>query len=106
MRLTDPVARHLPSRLPTLALTVAAVWLVQSFPAQALTVANHDDDAAMVVIIANGEEQAYELAPGETVTDLCKSGCTAIFGNGEEITMTGTETVAIENDAPRITSSN
>lgn len=85
-------------------LLVVAAWGL-TIPAQALTVTNRDQDTTTVTLIANGEEQSYELEPGETLSDVCEAGCIGIFGVGEEVEMTGTETVIIENDRPKIQAS-
>lgn len=85
----------------TFAAFACTLMLVQQ--AQAMSVTNRDDDAAMVTIIQGDQEMMYEVAPGETLGDLCLEGCTAIFGNGEEVSLTGKETIQIEDDKPIIT---
>ena len=87
-------------KLATLVLAGSLVLTAQQ--AHSMTVTNTDPDAAMVTIIVGDEEMMYEVAPGETLSDLCVSGCTAIFGNGEELSLTGRETVLIEQDKPTI----
>ena len=68
----------------------------------ALTLKNQDTTLTTVTIIADDEEQSYEIAPGETISDICMKGCIAIFGDGEEIEMKGTEAVSIEDSIPNI----
>jgi len=83
-------------------LAVIASALLMASQAQAMSVTNRDDDAAMVTIIVGDQEMMYEVAPGETLEDLCNTGCTAIFGNGEELSLSGTETIQIVQDKPNI----
>jgi hypothetical protein len=82
---------------------VAAICLAMMMlphQAQAVMLTNTDEDTATVTVIVGEEEQMYEVAPGETLDSLCIAGCTAIFGNGEEVVLKGNETVRIVQDKP------
>jgi len=81
---------------------IMILCLASGGPVQALTVVNQDERTNMVVIIADGEEQAFELEAGETLVGFCRTGCSAIFGDGEEISLHGSEHITIKQHRPNV----
>ena len=77
----------------------AALVLFSSGVAYGLSLTNRDTLNQEVLVLETGDEEADNivLGPGESLGDLCETGCTITLESGEEMNFQGSEVVSIEN---------
>jgi len=78
-----------------LSLTVAAVLIATSVSAQALTLINRDDTHHTFTIYEEDDEWSVTIQPDQTLTHLCRSGCSIALEHDEERDFDGREIVVI-----------
>lgn len=68
--------------------------------AQALSLTNDDDASyAVTVVTSDDMETTIELAPSQTIDDICMDGCTLNLENGASQEFEGGDAVAIVDGA-------
>ena len=77
-------------------LGLGVLGMIMAAPAQALTIANNDNDPRTVTVKAGSDSTKLVVEPQQTVEPACASGCTLELENGEIYEMRGGEEVAIE----------
>lgn len=88
--------RHLLLAAPVLAIT----WtLVAAQTAQALSITNRDTDE-IAITVSEGESKPVmnlTVKPGETLDNICATGCEISLANGATDTFEGEESILIED---------
>ena len=77
-------------------LSLGVLGMILAVPAQALTIANADDDPRKVIVKAGSDSTELVIEPQKSAEAPCASGCTLELENGEIYEMNGGEQVAIE----------
>lgn len=87
--------RHYLLTAPVLALTGA---LIGAQAAQALSITNRDTSDVTVTVSEGESKPAMNLTvkPGETLDNICATGCEISLANGVTDSFEGEETVLIE----------
>jgi len=80
-----------------LGVGAAALILAVSGQASALSLTNRDASDHTLKITDSAGTSELVVAPEQTLSDLCQSGCQISLGEGEGMDFTGTETVAIQD---------
>jgi hypothetical protein len=83
-------------------LSVAGAVVAASVTAQAVTFTNRDVSERVLEITEGGTDRSITIKPGETLRDVCPTGCSIASDDGESMDFTGTEVVTIEKDGMRI----
>jgi hypothetical protein len=78
-----------------LGLTMVTAVMAASLPALAFTLTNLDGTEHVLTIVVEDDEWDVTIRPNETLSHLCRSGCSIAIGYGEERDFKGNETVVI-----------
>lgn len=80
-------------------LAVASGLLLTASQALALTVTNRDTSEQSLKITETGaqDSRVVVVEPGQTIADLCPSGCEIALSNGASASFDGDEIVNIQN---------
>lgn len=76
-------------------LTVAAALLATSAATHAFTITNWDRAKHIFTILVEDDEWNIIIQPNETLSHLCRSGCSIALGSEEDRDFYGNETVKI-----------
>jgi hypothetical protein len=76
-------------------LTAAAALIATSAAANAFTITNWDTTKHMFTILIEDDEWNITIQPNETLSHLCRSGCSIALGSDEDQDFEGNETVKI-----------
>ncbi len=79
----------------SLLAATAAVVLIVSSPAHALTLTNRDAAARQLTITDEDGSSNFVVEPDQTLNDLCTAGCTIVLEDGSEETFEGDEVLEI-----------
>lgn len=85
-----------------LCLTATAFLIATSMPAQALTLINRDGTHYTFTIFVEDDEWSVTIQPNQTLTHLCRSGCSIAFEHHGERDFDGRETIMIVNGRLRV----
>jgi hypothetical protein len=83
---------------PIFLATAAAVGVLMTSQAEALTITNNDPVKQTITIVEGDKASNLSLAPGESGEQLCQSGCVIRMKNGDEYDFEGVEVVVIEGE--------
>jgi hypothetical protein len=76
-------------------LTAAAALIATSTATHAFTITNRDRTKHIFTILVEDDEWNIIIQPNETLSHLCRSGCSIALGSDEDQDFQGTETVKI-----------
>ncbi|MDX1401141.1 MAG: hypothetical protein R3245_04390 [Kiloniellales bacterium] len=80
-----------------LCLTTITFLLATSVSAQAFTLINQDRTHYTFTIFVEDDEWDVTIQPNQTLTHLCRSGCSIVFEHDDEQDFDGREIVMIMN---------
>ena len=80
-----------------LSLTAAAVLIATPVSAQAFTLINRDVTQHTFTIYEEDDEWSVTIQPDQTLTHLCRSGCSIALEHAEERDFDGREIVVISD---------
>jgi hypothetical protein len=78
-----------------LSVTAAAGVIATSVAAHAFTLTNMDGVERIFTILVEDDEWNITIQPNETLSHLCRSGCSIVLGYTEDQDFWGNETVKI-----------
>jgi hypothetical protein len=76
-------------------LTAAAALIATSVAAHAFTITNWDETKHMFTILVEDDEWNITIQPNETLSHICRLGCSIALGYDEDQDFVGNETIKI-----------